>query len=169
MSAIKKAATDGNDAVPNKRCKKDPQSNWHILFCHTDLELWEQAPGHDLAQPDVRKSSQMDAVKKAVRTLDPPPGADDELKRDIKHINEMVLFCVLGYCLFGLDLRGLWHSHLNFHDDIHVLCLKQLVYGIKRENYAKILEFRNGNTKYDEDFQKGMDFMVNLLDSIEAF
>ena len=75
----------------------------------------------------------------------------------------MILFCVLGSCLFCLDLGWLWHSPLNFEDDIHVLCLELLVKSIQRENYAKIEDFRNGRTKYDEDFKRVVFFILDLL------
>ena len=66
-------------------------ANWHILFCHIELELW-------LALPNVRTFSRMEAVKQAVRLQTAPAGADDILKKKIERMNNMILFCVLG-CL----------------------------------------------------------------------
>ena len=134
-------------------------ANWHILFCHIELELW-------LALPDVRTFSQMEAVRQAVCLQTAPAGADDILKKKIERMNNMILFCVLGSCLFCLDLGWLWHSALNFDDDIHVLCLELLVKIIQRENYAKIEDFRNGRTKYNEDFKRVVFFILDLLPSV---
>ena len=47
-----------------------------------------------------------------------------------------------------------------------MLCLELLVKCIQRENYAKIEDFRNGRTKYDEDFKRVVFFILDLLPSV---